>query len=341
MQTRRVGHFEVTALGLGCMNISHAYGTPPTPEAAAALLLRALDRGITHFDTAALYGFGKNETLVGRVLKPHRSKIFLASKCGMTGVDGKRVIDGRPETLKRTCDESLQRLQTEVIDLYYLHRWDKQVPIEDSVAALAELVRAGKVRMIGLSEVSATTLRKAHAVHPVAALQSEYSLWTRNPEIATLDACRELGVAFVAFSPLARAYLTGTLTDPERQIEEKDIRRRMPRFEPDNYAKNLALLAEYRRIADDAGCTPAQLALAWLHAKGNHILPIFGTRDVTHLEENVGAAGISLDQALIDRLDALVNQQSVAGPRYNPATQQEIDTEVFPAEAGTSPSRMQ
>ena len=323
------------------MNLSHAYGTPPSPEAAEALLLHALDRGITHFDTAALYGFGKNETLVGRVLKPHRSKIFLASKCGMTGVDGKRVIDGRPETLKRTCDESLQRLQTEVIDLYYLHRWDKQVPIEDSVAALAELVRAGKVRMIGLSEVSATTLRKAHAVHPVAALQSEYSLWTRNPEIATLDACRELGVAFVAFSPLARAYLTGTLTDPERQIEEKDIRRRMPRFEPDNYAKNLALLAEYRRIADDAGCTPAQLALAWLLAKGDHILPIFGTRDVTHLEENVGAAGISLDQALIDRLDALVNQQSVAGPRYNPATQQEIDTEVFPAEAGTSPSRMQ
>lgn len=323
------------------MNLSHAYGTPPSPEAAEALLLHAFDRGITHFDTAALYGFGKNETLVGRVLKPHRSKIFLASKCGMTGVDGKRVIDGRPETLRRTCDESLQRLQTEVIDLYYLHRWDKQVPIEDSVGALAELVRAGKVKMIGLSEVSATTLRKAHAVHPVAALQSEYSLWTRNPEIATLDACRELGVAFVAFSPLARAYLTGTLTDPERQIEEKDIRRRMPRFEPDNYAKNLALLAEYRRIADDAGCTPAQLALAWLLAKGDHILPIFGTRDVTHLEENVGAAGISLDQALIDRLDALVNQQSVAGPRYNPATQQEIDTEVFPAEAGTSPSRMQ
>ena len=323
------------------MNLSHAYGTPPSPEAAEALLLHAFDRGITHFDTAALYGFGKNETLVGRVLKPHRSKIFLASKCGMTGVDGKRVIDGRPETLRRTCDESLQRLQTEVIDLYYLHRWDKQVPIEDSVGALAELVRAGKVKMIGLSEVSATTLRKAHAVHPVAALQSEYSLWTRNPEIATLDACRELGVAFVAFSPLARAYLTGTLTDPERQIEEKDIRRRMPRFEPDNYAKNLALLAEYRRIADDAGCTPAQLALAWLLAKGDHILPIFGTRDVTHLEENVGAAGISLEQALIDRLDALVNQQSVAGPRYNPATQQEIDTEVFPAEAGTSPSRMQ
>ncbi len=330
MQCRRIGDFEVSALGLGCMNLSHAYGTPPPPEAAAALLLRALDRGITHFDTAALYGFGKNESLLGRVLKPHRSKIFLASKCGMTGVDGKRVIDGRPGTLKRTCEESLQRLQTEVIDLYYLHRWDKQVPIEDSVGALADLVRAGKVRSIGLSEVSAATLRKAHAVHPIAALQSEYSLWTRNPEIATLAACRELGVAFVAFSPLARAYLTGALLDPDKELEAKDLRRQMPRFEPANYAKNLELLAEYRCIADTAGCSPAQLALAWLLAKGDHIVPIFGTRSRAHLDENVGGSAVKLDRSLIDRLDALINQRSVAGPRYNAATQQEIDTEVFP-----------
>lgn len=329
MQCRRIGDFEVSALGLGCMNLSHAYGTPPPPEAAAALLLRALDRGITHFDTAALYGFGKNESLLGRVLKPHRSKIFLASKCGMTGVDGKRVIDGRPETLKRTCEESLQRLQTEVIDLYYLHRWDKKVPIEDSVGALADLVRAGKVRSIGLSEVSAATLRKAHAVHPIAALQSEYSLWTRNPEIATLEACRELGVAFVAFSPLARAYLTGALLDPDKELEAKDLRRQMPRFEPANYAKNLELLAEYRRIADAAGCTPAQLALAWLLARDDVIHPLFGTRNPDHLDENVGAAAVGLERSLMDRLDALINQQSVAGPRYNAATQQEIDTETF------------
>lgn len=329
METRRIGSFDVSALGLGSMNLSHAYGTPPSDEAAAALLLRALDRGITHFDTAALYGFGKNETLLGKVLKPHRQKIFLASKCGMTGVDGKRVIDGRPETLKRTCEESLRRLQTDVIDLYYLHRWDKQVPIEDSVGALADLVRQGKVKSIGLSEVSAATLRRAHAVHPIAALQSEYSLWTRNPEIATLAACRELGTAFVAFSPLARAFLTCKLRDPDIELEAKDIRRQMPRFEPANYERNLALLPEYRRIADDAGCTPAQLALAWLLAKGGHILPIFGTRQPAHLDENAGGASVKLDRGIVERLDALINQQSVAGPRYNAATQEEIDTETF------------
>jgi hypothetical protein len=329
MQQRRIGSCEVSALGLGCMNLSHAYGTPPSDEAAAALLLRALDRGITHFDTAALYGFGRNETLLGKVLKPHRQKIFLASKCGMTGVDGKRVIDGRPETLRRTCEESLQRLQTDVIDLYYLHRWDRQVPIEDSVGALAELVRQGKVRMIGLSEVSAVTLRRAHAVHPIAALQSEYSLWTRNPEIATLEACRELGTAFVAFSPLARAFLTGTLRDPEAELEAKDIRRQMPRFAPANYEKNLALLPEYKRIAEAAGCTPAQLAIAWLLARGDHILPIFGTRQPEHLDENAASDAVRLDRSLVERLDALINQQSVAGPRYNEATQKEIDTETF------------
>jgi aryl-alcohol dehydrogenase-like predicted oxidoreductase len=204
-----------------------------------------LEHGINFFDTAALYGFGANETLLGKVLKPHRSKIVLASKCGMTGVDGKRVIDGRPEILRRTCEESLQRLQTDVIDLYYLHRRDFKVPIEDSIGALADLVRAGKIRSIGLSEVSAATLRRAHAVHPVAALQSEYSLWTRNAELGTLAACRELGTAYVAFSPLARAYLTGTLTDPEAQLEAKDIRRQMPRFDAANYARNLALLPAY------------------------------------------------------------------------------------------------
>jgi len=330
MQQRKLGEFSVSALGLGCMNLSHAYGTPPAPEAAGALLLRALERGITFFDTAALYGFGANETLLGKVLKPHRSKIVLASKCGMTGVDGKRVIDGRPETLKRTCDESLQRLQTDVIDLYYLHRRDFKVPIEDSIGALSDLVRAGKIRSIGLSEVSAATLRRAHAVHPIAALQSEYSLWTRNAELGTLAACRELGTAYVAFSPLARAFLTGTLRDPEGQLEAKDIRRQMPRFEPANYAKNLELLPGYMDIAREAGCTPAQLALAWLLAQGEDIVPIFGTRQPEHLDDNAGAAAVALDRRLVGRLDALINQQTVKGPRYNAATQQEIDTEIFP-----------
>ncbi|MCF8200267.1 MAG: aldo/keto reductase [Sulfuritalea sp.] len=331
MQKRRIGSFEVSALGLGCMNLSHAYGTPPTVEAAEQLLLRALDSGINFFDTAALYGFGANETLVGRVLKPHRSEIVLASKGGMTGIEGKRVIDGRPASLKRDCEDSLRRLQTDVIDLYYLHRWDKQVPIEDSVGALADLVQEGKLKSIGLSEISALTLRRAHAVHPITALQTEYSLWTRNPEIAVLDACRELNVAFVAFSPLARAFLTGKLLDPEAVLEAKDIRRQMPRFEPDNYAKNLELLSGIHLIAGEARCTPAQLALVWLLAKGEDIIPIFGTKQVKHLDENLGAAGVTLDKGIVKRLDALINQQTVTGPRYNAATQQEIDTEVFDA----------
>ncbi|MFN3566461.1 MAG: aldo/keto reductase [Burkholderiaceae bacterium] len=328
MHTRRIGPFEVFPIGLGCMNLSHAYGTPPAPDDGARLLLRALELGVNHFDTAALYGFGANEELVGRVLGPYRERIVLASKCGMTGVDGKRVIDGRPQTLKRTCEDSLRRLRTDVIDLYYLHRWDRKVPIEESVGALADLVRAGKVRAIGLSEVSAATLRKAHAVHPIAALQNEYSAWTRNPQIAGLEACRALGVALVAFSPLARGFLTGTLRDVTA-FEEKDIRRRMPRFAPDNYAANLRLLDGFGALAREAGCTPAQLALAWLLARGDHVVPIPGTRSTAHVEENVAAADIRLPADVVARIDALINQQTVAGARYDAATQAEIDTEEF------------
>ena len=331
MQQRQLGPFTVSAIGLGCMNLSHAYGTPPAPEQAEALLLAALDAGITLFDTAALYGFGANEALLGRVLAPHRSRFTLASKCGMTGVDGKRVIDGRPDTLKRTCEDALRRLHTEVIDLYYLHRWDKQVPIEDSVGALAELVREGKIRSIGLSEVSASTLRRAHAVHPIAALQTEYSLWTRNAEIAVLQACRELGVAFVAFSPLGRGFLADGLPDMATlaALDGKDIRRAMPRFSPENHAANLALLAGYRAIAADAGCTPAQLALAWLLTRGEHVIPIPGTTSLAHLQENVAAAGKPLSVDTLQRLDALFSRGAVAGTRYNTATQTEIDTEEF------------
>lgn len=330
MQKRRVGPFDVSAVGLGCMNLSYAYGTPPSPEDAQALLLRALDLGINFFDTAALYGFGANETLVGRVLKPYRSHIVLASKCGIFKNDeGKRLIDGRPETIKRTCEESLRRLQTEVIDLYYLHRWDKRVPIEESIGALGELVREGKVKTIGLSEVSAGTLRKAHAVHPITALQTEYSLWTREAEIAVLDTCRQLGTAFVAFSPLARGFLSGKLRDPAAQFETGDIRLGMPRFKPENYARNLGLLVEYEQIAREAGCSMAQLALAWLLSRDKIIVPIFGTRKMERVEENVGGAAVKLDQSVIERLDALINQQTVAGPRYGDATQMEIDTETF------------
>ncbi len=328
MEQRQVGPFKVAAIGFGCMNLSHAYGVPPAPEAAEALMLKALELGVDFFDTAALYGFGANEELVGRILKPHRAKIVLASKCGVTGVDGKRVIDGRPETLKRTCEESLRRLQTEVIDVYYLHRWDKKVPIEESIGALGDLVRAGKVRALGLSEVSATTLRRAHAVHPIAAVQTEYSLWTRNPEIAVLAACRELGAAFVAFSPVARGYLTGKLRDVSG-LDAKDIRRAMPRFQPENYAANLRLLDGYAEIAFDTGCTMAQLALAWLLARGDDIVPLPGTTSIEHFQENLGALDLALSGETMARLDALINQTTVIGPRYNEQNRAEVDTEEF------------
>ena len=314
------------------MNLSHAYGVPPSTADAERVLLGALDAGVTLFDTAALYGFGANETLVGRVLGAHRSRFTLASKGGMGGVqfdDGiKRVIDGRPETLRRNCEDSLRRLQTDCIDLYYLHRWDKKVPIEDSVGALADLVRAGKIRSIGLSEVSAATLRKAHAVHPIAAVQTEYSLWTRNPEIAVLDACRELGAAFVAFSPVARGFLCGELRDVST-LDAKDIRRAMPRFAPDAYAANLALLDGYQAIARDVGCTPSQLALAWLLHKAEHIIPIPGTTSVAHLQDDLGAVDVRLDAATMAQLDALINERTVVGSRYNAQSASEVDTETF------------
>lgn len=329
MQQRHIGPFSVSAIGLGCMNLSHAYGTPPSPEVAEQVLLKALEEGIDFFDTAALYGFGANEKLVGRVLKPYRSKIVLASKCGVSGVDGKRVIDGRPTTLKRTCEESLRNLQTEVIDLYYLHRWDKQIPIEESIGALADLVREGKVRTIGLSEVSAETLRRAHAVHPITALQTEYSLWTRNPEIAVLDACKQLGIAFVAFSPLGRGFLAGRLSDPSAELESRDIRLDMPRFKPENFAKNIELLSEYAQIAREVGWTMPQLALAWVLAQDSNIIPIFGTSKPEHVVEDAASASLQLDRSVMKRLDALINQRTVTGNRYSNATQHEIDTEMF------------
>jgi aryl-alcohol dehydrogenase-like predicted oxidoreductase len=328
MPQRRIGSFKVSAVGLGCMNLSHAYGVPPPAETAEKLLLRALDLGVTLFDTAALYGFGANEELVGRVLRAHRSKFTLASKCGMQGVNGKRVIDGRPETLRKTCEDSLRRLRTDVIDLYYLHRLDMQVPIEDSVGALAGLLQEGKIRAIGLSEVSAATLRRAHAVHPIAALQNEYSLWTRNAELGTLQACGVLGIAFVAFSPLARGFLPGRLRDVSG-LDAKDIRRSMPRFAPDNYAANLKLLDAYADLAQEAGCSMAQLALAWLLARGEHVVPIPGTTSISHLEEDVAAADTRLSGEMLARLDELINQDTVVGERYSAASQAEIDTEQF------------
>ena len=333
MLTRSLGPFTVTAIGLGCMNLSHAYGIPPSAEQGEHVLRAAIDQGVDWFDTAALYGFGKNEELVGRVLKPHRRAITLCSKGGLAGVadaDGllKRVIDGRPETLRKNCEDSLRRLQTDVIDLYYLHRWDKKVPIEESVGAMSRLVEQGKVRTLGLSEVSGATIRKAHAVHPITAVQNEYSLWTRNPEIAALATCRELGIAFVAFSPVARGFLCDVVHDVS-SFEAKDIRRSMPRFDPENQARNLRLLPPYKALAREAGCTPAQLALAWLLHQGKYILPIPGTTSVAHLQEDLKAADIQLAPDLVARLEALINQKTVAGNRYGDQANREVDTEVF------------
>jgi aryl-alcohol dehydrogenase-like predicted oxidoreductase len=329
MRKRPLGDVEVAEIGLGCMNLSHAYGTPPPAETARALLRRAVELGVEHFDTAALYGFGSNEALVGGAIAPFRRGIHLASKCGATGVDGRRVIDGRPEALKRTCLASLARLGTDVIDVYYLHRWDKRVPIEESVGALRDLVGAGYIRAIGLSEVSAPTLRRAHGVHPIAAVQSEYSLWTRNPEIAVLEECGRLGIAFVAFSPLTRGFLPGGIVSLEA-LASNDIRRGMPRFTEPHFTENLRLLGPYRELACEAGCTPAQLALAWLLHKAPHVIPIPGTTSIAHLEENVAAASIRLDAKLIVRLETLVTRAAVHGERYSAAVQADSDTEEWP-----------
>ncbi|MGO4636563.1 aldo/keto reductase [Streptomyces sp. 2RAF24] len=323
---RRIGPFEVPAVGLGCMNLSHAYGVPPTPEAAERLLLTAVEEGVTLFDTAALYGFGANEALVGRVLAGHRDRIVLASKCGMTGVDGRRVIDGRPETIRRTADEALTRLRTDVIDLYYLHRLDRKVPVEESVGAMAELVAAGKVRALGLSEVSAVTLRRAHAVHPIAALQNEYSLWSRNPEEGALAAARGLGVALVAFSPLARGVLTDAPPDPET-LPASDIRRGIPRFDARHYPANLARRSELARLAEKAGISLPRLALAWVVSRGPHVIAIPGTRSVAHLRENLSTLDAEVPGEVLDAAGRVLNAATVHGARYNEVTLAEIDTE--------------
>ncbi len=313
------------------MNLDHAYGPSVSVEQGVRVLLGALDAGYNFFDTATLYGFGKNEERLGQVLAKHRSRFVLASKCGMGGVltDGvtRRVIDGRPATIKNQCNESLRRLKTDVIDLYYLHRWDKSVPIEESVGALGDLVREGKIQAVGLSEVSAATLRKAHAEYPIAAVQTEYSLWTRDPEIAVLQACQELGAAFVAFSPVARGYLCG-LRDLSG-LDAKDIRRGLPRFKPENYPANLQLAVEHEKIAKEHDCSPAQLALAWLLHKGPHIIPIPGTTSAAHMRDNLEAQSLMLSSATMQKLDASVNASNVQGPRYDAQSQSEVDTEQF------------
>lgn len=325
---RAIGDSRINAVGLGCMNVSHAYG-PAQPEADAIRLFQhALDTGYDFFDTATIYGLGTNEALLGKAIGHRRSEFYLASKCVMGMRDGKRVLDGRPENLKSQCDDSLKRLQTDVIDLYYMHRLDRSVPIEDSVGALAELVAEGKIRHVGLSEMSAATLRRACAVHPIAAMQSEYSLWTRNPELGVLDTCAELGVTFVAFSPVGRGFFADEPLQPEA-FHETDLRASMPRFQQENYAQNLLKLDGTRQIAEEAGCGIPELALAWVLAQGDHVVTIPGTRRIDHLEQNFNALRLELPGKVVEQLSELFAPESVAGNRYSDAMQRTVDTEVF------------
>jgi aryl-alcohol dehydrogenase-like predicted oxidoreductase len=329
MQKRKIGDVNVSAISLGCMNLSFGYGIRPSETEAARLLNNALDVGYTMLDTAALYGGGANETLIGNTLKSRREEYMLASKCGISkNEDGSRSINGKPSEIRKVCEESLRHLQTDVIDLYYLHRLDFTVPIEESIGALAELKQEGKIRLIGLSEMSAETILRAHAVHPIAAVQSEYSLWTRNPEIAVLETCKEIGAAFVAFSPLARAFLTGKLQDPGA-LPENDMRHGMPRFSRENYPKNLELLEEFANLAEECNCTMAQLALAWLLSKDTHIIPIPGTSNNDHMVENLRAAKVTVSDDVKSCLETLINNDTVSGERYDVSAQSKIDTEQF------------
>ncbi|MEM7564802.1 MAG: aldo/keto reductase [Pseudomonadota bacterium] len=326
---RKIGPFEVSAIGFGCMNASMGYGPRQDDEISGKLLNAALDQGYSFLDTASMYGLGHNETLIGKYLSNRRDEYVLASKCGFSwNEDGNTHINGRPEVLIKTCEESLKRLKVEVIDLYYLHRMDPAIPIEESVGALARLVEQGKVQTLGVSETSSETLRRAHGEHPITAVQSEYSLWTRTPERKMLTTCRELGIAFVPFSPLARQFLTGRCGDLE-DFWEDDIRMSIarPRFEPENLAKNRKLLVPFGEIAERHECSMAQLALAWLLAQGEDIIPIPGTRHMDWMIENAGASQVELDQATIDELDKLINEGTVAGNRYSDAVMQAADSE--------------
>ncbi len=330
LPSRNIGPFTVSAIGLGCMNLSHAYDVPPGDEDCIRLLNTALDEGVTLLDTAAIYGGGANERLIARAVGHRRSEYVLASKCVLDLIDGTRRLDGRPETITGSLDRSLARLGVDYIDLFYLHRLDRNVPVEDSVGALARAVEAGKIGAIGLSEMSAATIRRAFAVHPIAAIQSEYSAWVRNPEVSVLETCRDLGIGFVAFSPLARGFLTGKLVN--NRFTSGDIRTNMPRFQSPHFERNLPLVHAFAALADRAGVTPAQLALAWVLSRGDNIMALPGTRSLLHLAEDLHAARVKISPDLLAEVETIFAPGAVSGARYQPSMQVQIDTELLPEE---------
>ena len=330
MKKRAVGPFSVNPVGLGCMNIMHAYNKPISEEATDTLLNRALDLGYDFLDTATLYGFGESERRIGRFLKHRRDEFVLASKCVLGFKDGQRTLDARPESIIAACEASLERLQTDVIDLYYMHRPDPRVPIEDSVGALKTLVEQGKIKTIGLSEMSAEQLRQASAVHPIAAMQSEYSLIARNPEIAVIEACKELGTTLVSFSPVGRGIFSQVPLIPA-EYWEGDMRRGnfFPSLAEPHFSENMKLVASAREIADGVGCSLPQLAIAWVLAKGEEIVTIPGTKDIDHLEDNWGTMEVTLNAATVEQLDEIFAPENIAGPRYSEMGQKSVTTEMY------------
>lgn len=325
---RSLGNRSVGPVGYGCMSLSWGYGAMPEEADAITLLNAALDLGYDHLDTANIYGLGHNETLIGKALKERRGEYFLATKTGIVIEGPSRGIDCSPEAIRRNIDASLERLQTDHVDLYYMHRFDPKVPVAEMAGVMGELIAAGKIGGYGVSEWSAAHIREAHAVTPMLAVQTEYSLWSRQAEIAVLDTCRELGITFVAFSPVARGVLANGVRDVA-MLHERDLRRTMPRFNEENWPTNLALVGAFNAIAAREGVTPAQLSLGWVLAQGEHIVAIPGTTSRDHLAQNIAKDEWAMPPALAAELDALINRHTVAGPRYGAVMQATIDTEEF------------
>lgn len=329
MPSVKIGPYTSSNVAFGAMNVVHVYQPQPDEETAARLLNEALDEGYTMMDSAALYGFGRSEKLIAKAIMHRRSEFTLATKGVLTvGPDGKRAMDGHPDRIRQQCHDSLKRLGTDHVDLYYLHRYDKRYPLEDMVGAVSRLIEEGKVGALGLSEMSTDSLLKAHKEHPVSAMQTEYSLWTRNAELGVLQACNDIGATFVAFSPTARKFLTGKLQEPWN-LPAGDLRHTMPRFNEENYPKNLDLLQDFLALAKEASISPAELSIAWVLAQGENIIALPGTTSFEHMRENANAGRVQVDANIIRRAGDIINQQTVHGPRYNPTAQADIDTEEF------------